>query len=119
MPKKKNHPREFHLEFGEISDRLRKSMQTIVPDDWEKSTIIVREADPWSDDFLELDTPLHNPDTDEFLGNLPDEMVAAIEELYLLFFPYQRPWETCVISFNRGPSGKRQIRTQFCYAEKA
>lgn len=106
---------QFNLEFGEISRRIRKSMQEIVPPDWEVAELVVREADPVSDQFLEIDTPLINPATDEVIGRPPEEMLYAIEELYLLFFPYQRSWETCVISLEPSPSGKRHFRTQFFY----
>ena len=105
----------FNIEFGEISRRIRKSMLEIVPPDWEVAELVVREADPESDEFLEIDTPLINPATDEVIGELHAEMLDAIEELYLVFLPYQRPWETCVICLETSPSGKRHFRTQFLY----
>ena len=108
----------FNIEFGEISRRIRKSMLEIVPPDWEVAELVVREADPESDQFLEIDTPLINPATDEVIGKLPAEMLNAIEELYFLFFPYQRSWETCIISLEPSPSGKKYFRTQFYYEQR-
>lgn len=109
---------QFDREFGEISSRIRRAMLKVVPDDWEVAELVVRETDPESDQFLEIDTPLLNPATDEIIGSLPHEMTEAIEDLYLVFFPYQRPWETCIISLEPTSSGGRCFRTQFFYAEK-
>lgn len=77
--------------------------------------MVVREAEANSDQFLEIDTPLINPATDEVISRLPHEMLDSIEELYLVFSPYQRPWETCIISLEPTSSGVRCFRTQFFY----
>ena len=116
MPQRVTSP-QFDREFSNITSRIRYLMFLIVPESWSIAELVVKEADSHSDEFIEIDTPLLNPETDEIIGALPKELLDAIEELYLLFPTYYRPWETCVISIELLPcSDKRHLRTRFYYS---
>lgn len=108
---------QFDREFSKITSRIRYLMFLVVPESWSTAELVVREADPHSDEFIEIDTPLLNPATGEIIGALPKDLLDAIEELYLLFPAYYCPWETCVISMELLPSSdKRHLRTRFYYS---
>lgn len=109
----------FEREFGEISTRVRKAFEALIPSDWKKVAMVVRETPPESDDLLEIEEPIWNPSTVDILETGDDsELMQALEDLYLVFFPLHRPWEACEIIIEPSPSGKRWFITRFRYPER-
>ena len=104
----------FEKEFGEISSRVRKVFEGLIPEDWEMAAMVVRETPPESDELLEIEEPIWNPHTSEILETGDEsELMQALEELYLAFPPTHRPWEACEVLLEPLPSGKRMFRTRF------
>jgi hypothetical protein len=109
-------PYSVDQELREITDRIRKPMEALMPDDWHKARLLIREAEPESDRFVEIAEPLHNTVTCDFIEPLPDEMLQAIEDLYLLFFSTTRHWIKCLIELKRGRSGTWNYSASFAFS---
>lgn len=119
IPKNTHADNNFEREFAEISSRVRKAFEALIPKDWEKATMVVREASPESDELLETQEPIWNPSTSDILETGDEsELIQALEELYLVFFPTHRPWEACEVLLETLPSGKRSFRTRRHYPKK-
>lgn len=89
----------FENEFGEISSRVRKVFEGLIPEDCEMAAMVVRETPPESDELLEIEEPIWNPHTSEILETGDEsELMQALEELYLAFPQHigpRRPAKSC------------------------
>jgi hypothetical protein len=111
-------PYSLNQEFEEIHCRIRKPMEVLMPDDWNKARLLIRETEPHSDHFVEVAEPLYNRDTCDFIEPLPDNMLQAIEDLYLLFFSTNRHWIECLIELKRSRSGSWNYSASFVFFAK-
>lgn len=101
--------------IGEILLKLRRILGDHIPEYWHDAALVVQEASCSSDRFCTIAKTLYNPDSIEEIDDLPEEVLEVVEELYLEFVPYQRPWTSCLISLPKGRSGNRNIRATYSY----
>lgn len=98
IPKNTPIDSNFDQEFREISSRVRKAFEALIPKNWEMATMVVRETQPESDELLETQEPIWNPSTSDILETGDEtELMQALEELYLAFPPTHGPWEACEV----------------------
>lgn len=77
--------------------------------------MVVREADTESDELLEIEAPLYNPANAEIIEPASEELMKALEDMYLLFFSDYIPWEALEIWLEPSSTHKRRFRTRFNY----
>lgn len=121
MPKripKEDPPFDFKMDYARLTTRIRTAMVALVPDDWEKAAMVVCESAPESDDLIEIEAPLYNPQTAEIYEPASDELMQALEDMYLLFLPDYEPWEACEIRLEPSPTHPRMFGIGFRYPDK-
>ena len=106
------------MDYARLTTRIRTAMVALVPDDWEKAAMVVRETDADSDELLEIEAPLYNPANAEIIEPASDQLMKALEDMYLLFFPDYTPWEALEIWLEPSPTHSRRFRTRFPYPKK-
>lgn len=102
-------------ELREITQRIQEHMKPLIPGDWNKARLLIRETKPKSEHFIEVAKPIWNPITFDSIEALPPEILEAIEELYLLFFDTRMHWIKCLIRLDRSRSGTWEFRADFAF----
>jgi hypothetical protein len=100
---------------GEINLRIKKILREIMPDDWHEGEMSIRQADPNEDSLCRIEKTFHNPDSTEKIHNLPEDLLDAIDELFLNFIERKSPWKSCLIVLTRTRTGGTMLQIKFSY----
>ena len=106
------------MELRDVFDRIHKPLEKLIPDEWEKARLVFCEAAPDLDEFIEITEPLHDPISVDIIDPLPPDVLKAMEDLYLLYYAYQRHWTECVINFARNRSRSWQPVVGFTFEKR-
>jgi hypothetical protein len=101
--------------IGPASFRLKNMLRESVPTGWHEGVILVQAADQPSEKFCSILKPLYNPDSTEEIHELPDDFLAAMDDLYRAFLPYMKPWKFCQIKQTRSRLGGIVFCTEFSH----
>ena len=98
-----------------ISYRLKNMLMEYVPSTWHEGVILVKATDQPSERLCSILKPLYNPDSTEVIHDLSNDFLETIDDLYIAFVPYMRPWKFCQIKQTRSSLGGLIFSTGFSY----
>lgn len=114
-PDEKNY--QMDAQIGEANLRIKEILSEIMPDDWLEGELLVREADKNDDSLCTIDNAFINPHSTEQIHELPNALIEAISDLYVIFLQYQPSWKSCLITLTRTRTGGTMLNLKYSYTE--